>query len=221
MRDPLGLNERLFALYYPILCGISERAGQRETRRDLIGQATGRTLEVGAGSGLNLPHYTAAVTELVVTEPSPHMRARLRKKLESDAPPVGSWELVDCGGEDLPFDDASFDTITATYVHCTIPDPRRALAEFARVLRPGGRYLFLEHVHAGKDTALGRFQDLVEIPHRYLAAGCHPNRRTAAILDQSPFEIERLEPGAQPRSFPTVRPTIIGSARRSVPGEAN
>jgi ubiquinone/menaquinone biosynthesis C-methylase UbiE len=220
VRDPLGLNERLFALYYPILCGISERAGQRETRRDLIGRATGRTLEVGAGSGLNLPHYTTAVTELVVTEPSPHMRAHLRKKLESDPPPVGSWELVDCGGEDLPFDDASFDTITATYVHCTIPDPRRALAEFARVLRPSGRYLFLEHVHAGEDTTLGRFQDLVEIPHRYLAAGCHPNRRTAELLERSPFEIERLEHGAQPRSFPTVRPTIIGSARRSVPGEA-
>jgi ubiquinone/menaquinone biosynthesis C-methylase UbiE len=218
VRDPLGLNERLFALYYPILCGISERAGQRETRRDLIGQASGRTLEVGAGSGINLPHYTAAVTELVVTEPSPHMRAHLRRKLESDPPPVGSWKLVECGGEDLPFDDASFDTITATYVHCTIPDPRRALAEFARVLRPGGRYLFLEHVHAGEDTTLGRFQDLVEIPHRYLAAGCHPNRRTEDLLADSTFEIERLEHGAQPRSFPTVRPTIIGSARRSVPG---
>ena len=218
MRDPLGLNERLFALYYPILCGISERAGQRETRRDLIAQATGRTLEVGAGSGLNLLHYSAAVTELIVTEPSPHMRAHLSKKLESDPPPVGSWELVDCGGEDLPFGDASFDTVTATYVHCTISDPRRALAEFARVLRPGGRYLFLEHVHAGEGTVLGRFQDLVEIPHRYLAAGCHPNRRTEDLLAESPFEIEQLEHGAQPRSFPTVRPTIIGSARRSVPG---
>jgi ubiquinone/menaquinone biosynthesis C-methylase UbiE len=197
------------------LCGISERAGQRETRRRLIEQANGRTLEVGAGSGLNLPHYTDAVTELVVTEPSPHMRAHLRHKLESDPPPVRSWKLVDCGGEDLPFDDESFDTVTATYVHCTIPDPRRALAEFARVLRPGGRYLFLEHVHAGEGSMLGRFQDLVEIPHRYLAAGCHPNRRTEALLAQSPFQIERLEHGAQPRSFPTVRPTIIGSARHT------
>jgi ubiquinone/menaquinone biosynthesis C-methylase UbiE len=217
VRDPLGLNERLFAFYYPIVCGISERAGQRETRRELIGQASGRTLEVGAGSGLNLPHYTAAVTALVVTEPSPHMRAHLSRQLEADPPPVGSWELIDGGGEDLPFEDESFDTITATFVHCTIPDPRRALAEFARVLRPGGRYLFLEHVHAGEGTALGRFQDLVEVPHRYIAAGCYPNRRTEALLAESPFEIERLEHSKQPRSFPTVRPTIIGSARRATP----
>jgi ubiquinone/menaquinone biosynthesis C-methylase UbiE len=215
MRDPLGLNERLFALYYPIVCGISERAGQRETRRELIGQASGRTLEVGAGSGLNIPHYTAEVTELVVTEPSPHMRAHLSQQLESAPPAVGSWELIDCGGEDLPFEDASFDTVTATFVHCTIPDPRRALAEFARVLRPAGRYLFIEHVHAGEGTMLGRFQDMVEVPHRYIAAGCYPNRRTEAMLAESPFEIERLEHSKQPRSFPTVRPTIIGSARRA------
>ena len=78
VRDPLGLNERLFALWYPIVVGIAERAGQRETRRQLIGQASGRTLEVGAGSGLNLPYYTSSVTELVVSEPSPHMRRHLR-----------------------------------------------------------------------------------------------------------------------------------------------
>jgi ubiquinone/menaquinone biosynthesis C-methylase UbiE len=215
VRDPLGLNERLFALYYPIVSGISERAGQRDTRRDLIGQASGRTLEVGAGSGLNLPHYTASVTELIVSEPSPHMRRQLRSKLQSDAPPVGTWRLVACGGEELPFEDASLDTVVATYVHCTIPDPPRALAEFARVLRPGGRYLFLEHVHAGEGTVLGRVQDLVEVPHRYIAAGCHPNRRTERLLVDSPFEIERLENATQPRAFPTVRPTIIGAARRA------
>jgi ubiquinone/menaquinone biosynthesis C-methylase UbiE len=213
MRDPLGLNERLFALWYPIVCGVSERAGQRETRAGLIGQAEGRTLEIGAGSGANLPHYTDRVSELVVTEPSPHMLAHLRTALQADAPPVGSWELVQAGAEQLPFPDDSFDTVAATFVHCTIPDPAQALTEIARVLRPGGRYLFLEHVHAGEGTALGRFQDLAELPHRYIAAGCFPNRRTERLLEQSPLQLERLEHGAQPRAFPTVRPTIIGSAR--------
>lgn len=214
MDDPRGLNERLFALWYPPLLEIAERAGQREVRSRLIGQAAGRTLEVGAGSGVNLPHYTSAVTELVVSEPSPHMRRRLSELLPSDPPGVGAWRLADCGGEDLPFDDASFDTVAATYVLCTIPDPARALSEFARVLKPGGRYLFLEHVHAGEGTILGRFQDAVEAPHRYLAAGCHPNRRTEALLARAPLELERLEHRVQRMAFPTVRPTIFGSARR-------
>jgi ubiquinone/menaquinone biosynthesis C-methylase UbiE len=212
MRDPRGLNERLFALWYPIVVERSERAGQRETRRELLARASGRTLEVGAGSGLNLPHYTAAVTELVVSEPSPHMLAHLRSELAAHAPPVGSWKLVQAGGEELPFEDSSFDTVVATYVLCTVPDPPRALAEIARVLKPQGRYLFLEHVHAGEGTLLGRVQDLVEVPHRYVAAGCYPNRRTERLLEQSPLRVERLEHGSQPKSSPTVRPTIIGSA---------
>jgi SAM-dependent methyltransferase len=211
--DPLHLNQRLFALYYPRLVALAENAGQRETRRDLLTQAEGRTLELGAGSGLNVAHYTDRVTELVLTEPSSPMLARLRAELEAAPPRSGSWELVQCGAEQLPFADHSFATVVATYVLCTVPDPAVALREIARVLAPGGRYLFLEHVHAGEETALGRFQDLIELPHRYIAAGCHPNRRTEALLGASSLEIERLEHGRQPRAFPSVRPTIIGSAR--------
>ncbi len=214
MRDPLGLNERVFAWYYPKVVGISERSGQAETRRELLSGARGRTLEIGAGSGFNLPHYTAAVTELVVSEPSPHMREHLRERLESEAPPVGSWEIADASAEALPFADESFDTVTGGFIMCSIPDPPSALAEIARVLRPGGRYIFLEHVHAGEGTVLGRFQDLIEIPHRYVAAGCHPNRRTRELIESSPLEIERLERGRQPRAVPSVRPTIFGSAVR-------
>jgi ubiquinone/menaquinone biosynthesis C-methylase UbiE len=209
------LSERLFALWYPPVCELAERAGQREARRELMSQATGRTLEVGAGSGVNLRHYTPAVTELVVSEPSPHMQRHLRALLDADPPPVGSWRLTESGGEALPFEDASFDTITGTYILCTIPDPARALSEFARVLKPGGRYLFFEHVHAGEGTMLGRFQDLVAGPHRYIAAGCHPNRRTQALLNASPLTVEQLDRRNQPRAFPTVRPIIVGSARRS------
>jgi ubiquinone/menaquinone biosynthesis C-methylase UbiE len=213
MRDPLGLNERLFALWYPLVADLSERGGQRETRAKLASQARGRTLEIGAGSGLNLPHYTAAVEALVVTEPSPHMLRHLRERLESAPPPVGSWELEQAGAEELPFDDASFDTVVATYVHCTIPDPARALREIERVLRPDGVYLFLEHVRAEDGTILGHAQDALEKPHRYIAAGCHPNRRTETLLADSPLVIETLTHGTMPLSFPSVRPTIIGSAR--------
>jgi SAM-dependent methyltransferase len=142
------------------------------------------------------------------------MREHLRERLESDPPPVGSWELADASAELLPFEDASFDTVTGGFIMCSIPDPERALAEIARVLKPGGRYIFLEHVHAGDGTMLGRFQDLIEIPHRYIAAGCHPNRRTGDLIKKSPLEIERRVRGEQPKAPPSVKPTIRGSAVR-------
>jgi ubiquinone/menaquinone biosynthesis C-methylase UbiE len=212
MHDPLHLNDRLFAFYYPKVCALAENAGLREIRRDLIAEASGRTLELGAGSGLNLPHYTDKVTELVITEPSPFMLEHLRTTLDEEPPDAGSRKLVQAGAEQLPFADASFDTVVATFVLCTVPSPEESLREIARVLAPGGRYLFLEHVHAGEGTMLGRFQDVVEIPHRYLAAGCHPNRRTARLIDESPLTVERLERSEQPRAIPTVRPMIIGAA---------
>lgn len=213
MRDPWGLNERLFAWWYPLVCGLSEKAGQREIRAKLLAEARGRTLEIGAGSGLNLPCYTDRVSELVVTEPSVHMLEHLRAALTSQPLPVGAWKLIEASAEELPFADDSFDTVVGTYVQCTIPDPDRAFAEIARVLRADGRYLFIEHVHAGEGTVLGTVQDLVEIPHRYIAAGCYPNRRTERLLERSPLRVERLEHASLPMAVPTVRSVIIGSAR--------
>jgi ubiquinone/menaquinone biosynthesis C-methylase UbiE len=202
----------VFAWYYPRILEVAERAGQRETRRRLLSAAGGRTLEIGAGTGVNLPHYTPSVTELVISEPSPHMLARLRRTVAGEPPAAGHWEVVQAGAEDLPFEDGSFDTVACTFVLCSVDDPRRALEEIARVLRPGGRYLFMEHVHAGEGTRLGRFQDTVEGVHTVLAAGCHPNRRTGEMIDASPMRVERMERDRQPKAPPTVRPLIIGSA---------
>ena len=215
MRDPWGLNERLFALYYPRLLALAENAGQRDTRAELISQAQGRTLELGAGSGINLAHYTERVTELVISEPSPHMVKHLESELATESLRCGPARILCAGAESLPFQDASFDTIVATYILCTTPEPALVLTEIHRLLRPGGRYLFMEHVHAGEGTLLGRFQDLVELPHRYLAAGCHPNRRTERLLERSELELVGVERGRQPRALPTVRPRIVGTAQRS------
>jgi ubiquinone/menaquinone biosynthesis C-methylase UbiE len=214
-RDPWGLNERAFAWYYPRLMAVSERAGGAALRAQVIGEAAGRTLEIGAGNGYNLPHYTSAVTDLVVTEPSPHMLTLLDERLTSTPPPVGTWELVQTGAETLPFPDDSFDTVTDGYVHCSIPRPDAAIAEIVRVLKPGGRYAFIEHVRAGNGSLLGRFQDVVEPLHVYVAAGCHPNRHTEELIRTSALDVEWMEHTTLPRSFPTVRPVLMGCARKS------
>ncbi len=214
MRDPWGLNERLFAVYYPRLLARAERAGQAETRRSLLAEAEGRTVELGAGGGVNVPHYTEAVSELVLTEPSPHMIGHVQASVAAHSPPCASVSVLPARAEAMPFETGSVDTIVATFVLCTTPDPAAVLDEIHRLLRPGGRYLFMEHVHAGEATMLGRIQDLVELPHRYVAAGCHPNRRTESLLSESELDVVRLERDRQPRSPPTVRPRIVGVARR-------
>ncbi len=208
----MGLSERLFARWYPIAAGWSERAGQGAARGRLLAGARGRTLEIGAGSGYNLPYYTAGVTELVISEPSEYMREHLRARLADDPPPVGSYELVDAGAEHLPFADNSFDTVTSAYVHCTVPDPAAALREIARVLVPGGRYLFMEHVRSPDNRVLALAQDAFERPHTWIAAGCHPNRRLEELLAASPLEVTELVRGRMPRASPTVRPIITGTA---------
>ncbi|MGN6606029.1 MAG: class I SAM-dependent methyltransferase [Jatrophihabitans sp.] len=217
-RDRWGLNERAFAWYYPRLMAVSERSGGAELRSRVIGRAAGRTLELGAGNGYNLPHYTAAVTELVVTEPSPAMLAQLERTVRATPPAVGSWRAMAADAERLPFPDASFDTVTSGYVQCSVGDPARMVDEIARVLRPGGRYLFIEHVRADEGSLLGRVQDVIEPVHVYVAAGCHPNRRTEELLRSSSLEVEWLEHARLPMAPVSVRPLLLGSARKGLDG---
>jgi ubiquinone/menaquinone biosynthesis C-methylase UbiE len=200
----------LFARVYDRITADSEDAGLREKRRALLATATGRTLEIGAGTGLNLELYPDAVTELVLSEPDEHMRGQLERKL----PELGrKAEVVSAGAEDLPLPDASIETVVATLVLCTIPDPEAALAEIARVLRPGGRLLFLEHVRAEEPDA-ARWQDRLERPWGWIGRGCHPNRDTRATIERSPLEIAELERGRIPKAPKIVRPLIVGEATR-------
>jgi ubiquinone/menaquinone biosynthesis C-methylase UbiE len=213
---PGDLSERLFASYYPALVRRSDRAGQARTRERLLAGAEGATLEVGAGSGANLAWYPKAVTELVLADPSPYMLDHLRSELASvpDWPGSGTVSLARAGFPSLPFGDASFDTIVVTYVLCSIVDVGGAFREIARVLKPQGRLLFLEHVRAADGSVLASVQDLVQRPHRLLADGCRPNRRTERLLRDSPLTVAWLERGEQPSAAPTVRPTIMGVAVR-------
>lgn len=198
---------RGFAALYDRMTEASEEAGFRDARRELIAQARGRTLELGAGTGRNLEHYPPEVTELVVTEPDPHMAAKLRAKPTA----ARATTIVEAGAQALPFPDDHFDTAVATLVLCTVPDQRASLTEIARVLRPGGKLLFLEHVRA-QDPGLARWQDRLEKPWRLIGDGCHCNRDTVTTLRDSAFEVEDLEHGELPKAPPLVRPLVTGAA---------
>jgi ubiquinone/menaquinone biosynthesis C-methylase UbiE len=210
---PGKLSDRLwgplFARGYDRMSKGAEDAGLRDKRRELLARARGRTLELGAGTGANLGLYPGRVTELVLTEPDAHMRAQLERKAASECPDA---EIVAAGAENLPFPDASFDTVVATLVLCTIPDPRVAVAEASRTLKPDGSLLFLEHVRS-EDAGTARWQDRLERPWGWFGRGCHPNRDTVAIINSSSLVIGELQHDSMPKAPPIVRPLVAGEAR--------
>jgi ubiquinone/menaquinone biosynthesis C-methylase UbiE len=144
-------------------------------RGELLEQARGRVLELGAGTGLNLELYPReGLDSLTLTEPDPHMFKQLRQRAEKVC---AGADLVEAGAEELPFEDDSFDTAVVTLVLCTVPDQPAALQEISRVLKPGGQLLFLEHVRSNH-ADLAKWQDRLEKPLRFLGDGCHCNRDT-------------------------------------------
>jgi ubiquinone/menaquinone biosynthesis C-methylase UbiE len=203
----------IFARFYDRLMDSTEQGGLAEMRRDVISQASGRTLELGAGTGHNLEHYTDDVTQLVMTEPDPHMAARLRERLATGGTRAGDPSVIETPAEQLPFDDGSFDTVVTTLVLCTVDRPDQAVSEARRVLVEGGKLLFIEHVRSSSHR-LARWQDRLERPWGFFAAGCHPNRPTEQLLAGAGFWIDRLDRGRMPKAPPLVRPLIRGEARR-------
>lgn len=199
---------RAFSAFYDRAMKSTEEAGMREIRRQALAGASGRTIDIGAGTGLNLELYPAEVTELVLAEPDEHMLKQLRPKLARSG---RAAEAVQAPAERLPFDDDSFDTAVFTLVLCTAPDAPAALLEAARVLRPGGKLLFVEHVRS-PEPGLARWQDRLEGPWKFLGDGCYCNRDTVATIESSPFEIEHVERGELPKAPPLVRPLVHGSA---------
>lgn len=199
---------RVFARGYDRFFERAERGGLRELRRHALAQARGRTVEIGAGTGLNHDLYPPAVTELTLTEPFAPMAVQLREKAVRLATPA---KVVQAPAEELPFDDASFDTACLTLVLCTVPDQDRALAEIARVLAPGGRLLFLEHVRS-PSPRLASWQNRLNRPWRFFGHGCNCNRDTLAALERSPLTVERVEDGTIPHVPALVSPMLIGSA---------
>jgi SAM-dependent methyltransferase len=214
---------RAFAHFYDRALKATEENGLGAMRAELLTEARGRVIEIGAGTGVNVDLYGAEIEDLTLVEPDPHMAARLRERVEARSPgltAIDSWRLAEgvpparmvrAPAESLPFDDDTFDTAVATLVLCTIPDPVAAIAELARVLKPAGRLLFIEHVRSD-DPDRARWQDRLEKPWRFMADGCHCNRDTEANLRGSAFRVETVEHGKMPKAMPIVRPLIRGTA---------
>jgi len=182
-----------------LACSARPKMRQREK---LVPLASGRVLEVGMGSGLNLSFYDARrVTKVWGLEPSPEMSKMASAAVEAVAFDV---EFVSAGGEQIPLDSESFDTVLMTFTLCTIPDAERALREIARVLKRGGQLLFCEH-GAAPDAGVRRWQNRINPLWRRLAGGCHLNRDIPGLIRRGGFEITRMDtmyiPGWRPASF--------------------
>lgn len=199
-------GHRLFAAVYDRMNSPAEREFVGPRRERLLGELTGDVLDIGAGTGANLP-YLRCATRVVATEPDPAMRRRLTDRASRSEAPV---QVDDAPAEVLPYPEASFDAVVFTLVLCTVTNPDRALAEARRVLKPDGRLIVLEHVRG--HGSLARWQDRITPLWRRMAAGCHPGRDTRAAVERAGFtfvEVEDFQP--IPRWIP-VSPWLSGVA---------
>jgi ubiquinone/menaquinone biosynthesis C-methylase UbiE len=182
-----------------LACSTKPTMRQREK---VVPLAKGRVLEIGIGSGLNLPYYDVSkVTKLWALDPSPEMTKLAERAVRSVHFDV---EFIDLPGGEIPLENKSVDTVLITYTLCTIPDTQPALREMARVLRAGGELVFCEH-GAAPDSSVRRWQDRVNPIWRRLAGGCHLNRAIPDLIGQGGFRISRMEtmyiPGWRPACF--------------------
>jgi ubiquinone/menaquinone biosynthesis C-methylase UbiE len=188
---------------------LGELAGMRSRRRTLVGDARGRVVEIGAGTGLNIAHYRDGIDELVLSEPDEAMRRRLARRLQRHGRVA---RIVDAPAERLPMADASVDTVISTLVLCTVNDPERTLGEIARVLRPDGQLLFIEHVRASS-RILAACQDYLLQPWRHFAGGCCCNRPTVELMRACGFAVAADDDVW--RGMPAiVHPLVVGRATR-------
>jgi ubiquinone/menaquinone biosynthesis C-methylase UbiE len=201
--------EGVFSAIYDPLLWVGERAGMAQRRTALLRQARGHVLELGAGTGLNLTHYPDDLEELTLTEPAAPMVSKLERRAKKSK---RDCQVIVAPAEQLPFEDDSFDTVVSTLVLCTVDDPRDVIDEIARVLRPGGQLLFLEHVRS-ESKRLARWQDRLHRPWHAFAAGCHANRATVDLLRASSLKVQTVDSDRWSWMPALVHPLAIGRAQ--------
>ena len=198
-----------FAQAYLRASVLADRRGAYEHRRRLLAGLHGRVIEIGAGNGRNLPHYPPAVTEVVAVEPDDTLRAHAAEQARSAPVPVS---VVPGHAGALPAADATMDAAVVSLVLCSVPEQRQALAEIVRVLVPGGRLHFYEHVRS-THRPIALLQDLITPAWRRAAGGCHPNRDTLAEIERAGFEVAWIDSFAFAPNPPVPPlPHILGTA---------
>ena len=201
----------LGAYFYDRFLLPAEEACLKDWRRDLLKNIYGDVLEIGAGTGLNLEHYPESLGSLVMSEPDKHMREQLIKKI----PAIQHDVKVSTGkAEEIDADDESYDFVVASLVCCSVSNLDSVLMEIRRVLKPGGRLVFLEHVAAPAGTNRRRWQNLANPFWRRLAGNCHLNRETESAISAAGFEILEIKRESMRKAIPLVRPTIRGIAAK-------
>ncbi len=189
-------GHRWFAWFYDRMSRAMERGAMGRMRPALLAGVAGDVIEIGAGTGLNFPHYPPTA-HVIAFEPDPHMLRRAQQRLHDGI------DLRQAPGERIPAADASADIVVSTLVLCTVDAPDATLAEIRRVLRPGGELRFIEHVRA--NGAMGRLQDVLQPPYGQLSGGCHWNRRTEQTLANAGFSFTRIDHGKMDRFMDIIR----------------
>ncbi len=207
------LPRERFARMYVRTAKSAKQRGATEHRRRLLAGLKGTVVEVGAGHGLNFPHYPAQVTEVIAIEPEPTLRTAAEKAAPNAPVPI---RVLAGLADNLPVDDASVDAAVASLVLCSVPDQPRALAELRRVLRPAGELRFYEHVipRSQPKRAILQIADRSGLWPK-IAGGCHPARDTTTAIEGAGFEIETSDRfGFAASRFEPAVPHILGVARR-------
>ncbi|HET7414931.1 MAG TPA: class I SAM-dependent methyltransferase [Arthrobacter sp.] len=210
------LRGKAFAAMYDRMNAAAERTLVGNHRAKVVGTAHGVVVEIGAGTGANLPHYDAGqIDRLLLTEPDPHMRRRLQWKIDGAAPQVREIAAaVDGSAERIELPDASADVVISTLVLCSVSDLAASAVEAVRVLKPGGKLLFLEHVCSGH-ASVRRWQDRLTPIQRRLAGGCHLNRDTLTALRAAGLETDDVERWEFPGRLGRLMPIVEGAARKA------